>query len=125
MIIDIDKSKLKRDYITNPLKFNKTRCEKPFKEDLKYLYIELNMSVSDLLSYFNKTNHGLIEKWLKEYNIHKSSDLKVKARQRTKFSKYGNENYNNRNKFIKTCQQKYDVNNVFQSNIIKEKTNQN
>ena len=124
MIIDIDKSKLKRDYIINPLKFNKTRCEKPFKEDLEYLYLELNMSVSDLLSYFNKTNRGLIEKWLKEYNIHKSSDLKVKARQRTKFNKYGDENYNNRNEFIKTCQQKYAVNNVFQSDVIKEKSKQ-
>ena len=44
----IDKSKLKRDYITNPLK----RGEIPFKEDIEYLYIELNIvkTVKDVTS---------------------------------------------------------------------------
>ena len=43
--MNIDVSKLKRDYISNPLYKSKNGKgnEKPYKEDFIYLYLKLNM----------------------------------------------------------------------------------
>lgn len=78
----IDKSKLKRDYITNPLKkviFNpltkRYSFEKPLKEDLEYLYLELNLNYQQLQSIFN-VNQSLISFALKQNNIIKKHQYK-------------------------------------------------
>ena len=43
--------KFKRDYIKNPLKISQYSkyTENPFKEDLEYLYITLNISLKQLM----------------------------------------------------------------------------
>ena len=65
---NVDINRLKRDYEKNPLdkvfkeiyiegtnKLNSRRyvIEKPCKEDIEYLYIELNIPLKDILGYFN------------------------------------------------------------------------
>ena len=61
---------------------------------------------------------------IKKYGIYscstKCSSFKNKL---TKKEKYGDENYNNRDKSKETCLEKYGVENVQQDNDIKEKTN--
>lgn len=39
----------------------------------------------------------------------------------TKFEHFGNEYYNNREKYIQTCKEKFGVENVFQSELVKDK----
>ena len=54
-----------------------------------------------------------------------SSDENVKLKTKsTLLEKYGTTNYNNREQCIKTCQEKYGCDNVFQDNTIKEKIKQ-
>ena len=48
--MNIDTTRLTRDYTEQPL----GKLEKPAKEDLEYLFKELNMTVEDLTKYFNK-----------------------------------------------------------------------
>ncbi|MDY5928636.1 MAG: hypothetical protein SPJ27_01175, partial [Candidatus Onthovivens sp.] len=86
---------------------------------IKYLYITLNKSKSTIVDDLN-INSKLLNKILKENNILKSkeminkskSDGKIKAYlekpeiknkiKQTKLERYGNENYNNREKFKET-----------------------
>lgn len=49
-----------------------------------------------------------------------SKEFKRKAKH-TKLKKYGDENYNNREKYKNTCKTKYGVENTFQSDEVKEK----
>ena len=56
---NIDKSKLKRDYIKEPLQkiyksnsFLNFKWELPSDDDIKYLYIDLNLSLDDLVTIF-------------------------------------------------------------------------
>ena len=49
---NIDENKLLRDYVNNPLQHIETEkgkpLELPYKEDLQYLYIELNLRRKDI-----------------------------------------------------------------------------
>ena len=77
--LGIDTSKLKRDYIKNPLKriIRKTggiKYELPYKEDLEYLYIELNIPRNKLYKIFN-CKERLLKKWLRLFNINKNKNL--------------------------------------------------
>lgn len=88
---NIDKSKLKRDYIQHPLMKGfggQSKGEKPFKEDLVYLYIELNLKREVLEEYFSRCSRTL-KLWFKEYNIHKSMSLIHKNINQTNLKKYG------------------------------------
>lgn len=80
---NIDLSKLSRDYIKFPLKRNGvsklcTLIEYPLKEDLEYLYIELNLSVNLISRIFNWNNITL-SKIIKNYNIVKTKENKIKS----------------------------------------------
>ena len=61
---------LKRNYLENPLK----KGEKPFYEDLLFLYINQNLSLDKLVDFFlvSKTT---ITKWLKFYKIKKNQKI--------------------------------------------------
>ena len=64
----IDVNKLKRNYILNPIHISKNGIgsEIPYKDDLEYLYIELNMSTKELMLYFNVTRR-IFQRWIKVY----------------------------------------------------------
>lgn len=124
----IDKSKLKRNYLKEPLKITKNGrgSEKPYKEDLNYLYIELNISIKDLHNIFS-WSYSTFSRWLKYYNIKKPifkieknitiTNLKkygvpyysgdITKSKRTRLEKYGDENYNNRGKVKETLFKHY------------------
>lgn len=72
---NVDYSILLRDYIKNPLKLGCNQytnpAEMPFKEDLEYLYIKLNIPRNVLCDYFN-CGVTKWKKWIKHYNIKKS-----------------------------------------------------
>lgn len=136
---NIDVSKLKRDYIKNPLLLG----EQPHKDDLELLYIKYDISLNDILKLFNHKQTTFYT-WLKKYNIKKdiinvrakgSKTLKLKIdttpqfkeqcckkSKQTRLEKYNDENYNNKEKNKQTCLNKYGVDNVFQLDEIKEKS---
>ena len=143
IMIEIDTNKLKRDYQKYPLKIIKRgkNSELPFKEDLEYLYIELNMSLNEITSYFNVDNN-IFYSWLKNFNIKKDRKLSSERKKQTclekygceyvlqnkkirekanqtKIEKYGDKNYNNIEKYKQTCLEKYGVDNI--SKITREK----
>ena len=141
-MIEFDKTNLKRDYIFNPLKRIKINTptgytfERPYKEDLEYLYNTVNLSIKDLQLYFGLTRR-IIQTILKEYGIKKDKANKInhkkyseeeknhmiqKMRQ-TKLERYGDENYNNRRKTKQTCLEKYGCENVNQRHISKDTLN--
>ena len=71
---NIDKSKLKRDYILNPLRKSKqgfiTKIEEPYKEDIHFLY---NICMLVLLIYLNilmYQQHHFINGYLKRKISH-------------------------------------------------------
>ena len=66
---EIDISRLTRDYIKYPLKPE----ENPSKNDLEYLFIELNWSRKELAAYFNR-GRGFISNLYKRYGICKTQD---------------------------------------------------
>ena len=66
---EIDISRLTRDYIKYPLKPE----ESPSKNDLEYLFIELNWSRKELAAYFNR-GRGFISNLYKRYGIYKTQD---------------------------------------------------
>ena len=74
----INIKKLKRDYFSNPLIIsrNSNITEFPHQEDLKYLYIDLNLTKSDLKNIF-KCSLGPINKWLKIFNIVKPNEKRI------------------------------------------------
>lgn len=72
---NVNYNRLLRDYQKNPLHIGinqyTEKSEKPFKEDLEYLYIELNIPRKIICEYFN-CKPTKFKKWCKEYNIKKS-----------------------------------------------------
>ena len=62
--------KLKRNYIENPLKPR----EKPYKEDIVFLYIDCNLPLNELAKFFNVCQ-STFANWLKFYNIKKPRNL--------------------------------------------------
>ena len=150
MVLKEDLLKLKRDYIKNPLNISTSiKSEKPFKEDLEYLYITLNYSENDLLLLF-KVSSPTFRKWCKFYNIIKDKNLVNKniskgilnksledkdywAKRRNKtqqtcLDKYGKKYYLSteefKNKSKLTCLNKYNTDYIFKSNNFKEKSKQ-
>ena len=125
----IDSSKLKRDYIKNPVKviYGKRNSDKPYKEDLKYLYIKMNLSYQSLISYFN-VSQSTITKWLKYYNIKKDKKLESINREKSVLKKYGVKNAHQSNlikeKIKQTCLEKYGVENPAQLKEVQEKQKQ-
>ena len=132
-IFNINLLKLKRNYIEEPLNNDKSKNfnEKPFKEDLEYLYLELNLSVEEITKCFG-WSRDRIYYWIKLYKIIKPKELCVKHMEKTnlekygdrycvknnkvkkkikqtKLEKYGDENYINIDKIKQTNLEKYGV----------------
>ncbi len=98
---NIDKSKLKRDYILNPLKKinNKTPTNKFYREyehidkdDLYYLYIICRLSIRILGNEIFLIQPNNIKRQLNIYNIKKSQKQIQLDRKYTNLLKYGVEN---------------------------------
>lgn len=81
----IDSSKLKRDYQKFPLKKIGRRREVPFKEDLEYLFLDLNFPVRILQKYL-KCDEQLQLKWFKDLNVKRKS-YKLRTISTAEFSK--------------------------------------
>ena len=79
----IDTTKLTRDFEILPLLKN----EKLNKEDLEYLFIDLNMSEIEISNYLNR-NRNTIRTWSKSYGIKKNKDSINKIRNNTLKKKY-------------------------------------
>ena len=114
---NIDKSKLKRDYIKYPLikgTGSQNKGEMPYKEDLKYLYIELNLRRSFIEQYFQQCSRT-IKLWCKHFNLHKSSENIHKNSIITNIVRYNYPNpFSNqdvKNKYKFTMEQRYGVTN--------------
>ena len=162
---NVDITKLKRDYEKNPLgkifkeiyikdtnKLNSRRyiIEKPYKEDIEYLYIELNIPLKDILGYFNlkhftfgeirrfygikksySAQHENTEKYyIKNYGVKSASCLKeIKEKlEQTCLERYGVKHSSQckkiKNKIKQTNIERYGVENPQQCERIKEKTKQ-
>ena len=128
---NMDIKRLQRDYIDNPLK----RGEKPNKDDLEYLYLELNMGKNDLCKYLNVSSTTL-QRILHSFDIKKTNEqLQELAKkglgcsspfcrkethiksQQTKFKRYGDEKYNNSQKNKETSMYRYGVSNPSKKHI--------
>lgn len=78
----VDSTKLKRDYIKNPL----GKKDPPYKEDLEYLYLELNLDIAEIADFLN---YRTIFKYFNFYKIKKPKDLLYQCRARKNIEKYG------------------------------------
>lgn len=89
------------------------------KEEIIKYYIEENHSWKETLEYFNISN-TIFAKICKYYEIKKPKDLKMEQVRKSKLERYGDINFNNRDKSKQTCLDKYGCENVFQrEDIIK------
>ena len=74
----INKTKLLRDYENNPLKYLKYRnngpikykLEEPYREDIEYLYNEINLTFKELKEFLNISDSSL-KRILKKFQIKK------------------------------------------------------
>ena len=94
---NIDLNRLSRDYLKFPLKRipNKKsgwNYEVPPKEDIEYLYLELNLPKNILQIIFNVCNFSVC-KWIKKYSLIKSRKMIIECIERTNLKKYGRTNY--------------------------------
>jgi hypothetical protein len=128
-MVYIDDTKLKRNYRLNPLILSriKGKTETPYYEDLLYLYIELNLSIKELIEYFN-CSPAFVGRCLKKYNIKKPKELKNEIRKKTNLRLYGTTDGAHSElaciKRQETIKKRYGCENVFQSEYIKNKSKQ-
>lgn len=120
----IDFTKLRRNYLIQPLKLNKSSryTEMPFYEDLQYLYITLNLTKNELSKIFN-CSIGPITRWIKLYNIKKSNEKRIDSIKHVLLEKKKDPNYQLKinNKREEKNLSLYGVRNCFQSKEKKEK----
>ena len=83
------KQHLTRDYVANPLKDK----EFPVYADLKYLYIDCNLTYEEVAKYFNNVKRSRVSSWVKRMNLTKPLKLKAKCIERIQFEKYGVKSY--------------------------------
>lgn len=85
-----------------------------------------NINLEDIIKYYDVENHtieesakffniscGMFLGVLNYYNFHKSKDAHIANIKKAKLNKYGDENYNNRQKAESTCIEKYGISNPF------------
>ena len=87
---NIDISKLKRNYFISPVVVSKSikKNERPYREDLEYLYIELNIPRKELCQIFG-WNINSFDNWIKYYKIKKPRELSIKHMYDTNLERYG------------------------------------
>lgn len=114
---------LLRDYEKCPLK----RGEKIIEEDLRYLYLDLNLSDYELMYLFGKSQY-YIQHNRYIYGIYKSKEQIIAKRGKTNLETYGVKcplvNKEVHEKSRVTCLRKYGVENVMQSKEIQERFKQ-
>lgn len=112
--------RLSRDFSLEPL----IPAERPSKEDLLYLLIELNWTRLQIANYFSRSE-SQVKRWLHDYQIKKPKSLKGESIRRGVMQKYGVENISQlqeiKDKKEQKSLDKYGVKNVFSSEEIKEK----
>lgn len=126
---NIDLNKLSRDYLKFPLKRQNSSkysklLEYPTKEDLEYLYIELNLTSNFVAQYFGISMNPKFWEIIKLYNIPKGRKLTFETIKRTKIKKYGSTSYNNLEKRKQTCLERFGVDNALKSKEKREKIKQ-
>ena len=129
----IDVSKLTRDYQKFPLKKNLVYVERLkqkrwlFEEipeqDLRYLYVECNLRQTDLQKYFGVSD-TFLRPLFKKFNIEKSIDKIKKTNRETCLERYGDENFNNQEKYRQTCLKRYGKESTNQVESVKKKQNE-
>lgn len=127
----IYKSRLKRDYIENPLQKIKIntptgyKWEYPYKEDLEYLYLELNLPIL-ILSHFFQISKKVCYKLIKLYNLIKSKSMIAESTKKTNQLLYGVESYTQtdeyKRKYKETCLKKYGVESFTKSDTYHQKS---
>lgn len=123
---NIDITKLKRDYLINPLKYIKfsNNSEKPYKDDLVYLYNELNIRRKEIAKLFNVSD-GILKHWLKYYKIQKPINLRMNNLFKYLEANFGTKNISSieeiKNKKIITYMKHFGTKHPVQSEIIKNK----
>lgn len=80
--------------------------EQVSKEDLERYYVEENHSKVETQTHFNLTEYGL-SVLFKQYGIRKGKKKVISLRKETSLERYGDENYNGREKFKRTYESKY------------------
>lgn len=112
--------RLSRNFSLEPL----VPAERPTKEDLLYLLIELNWTRIQIASYFNRSE-SQVKRWLHDYQIKKPKSLKGEAIRKGVMQKYGVENISQlqetKDKKEQKALDKYGVKNVFSSEEVKER----
>lgn len=128
-LYNIDKTKLKRDYIKYPIKLTKNGkgSESPSKEELEYLYIDLNIKLDDLYKFFG-VNIWNVSRWLSIYGIKKDYKNISKNIIQTNYERYGCvssamlQEY--KDKIRNTCIERYGCDYVVQTDEFKNKAKQ-
>lgn len=83
-------------------------------EQLKDYYINDNNTFDNTLQYFHLSNSELLF-LIQHYSLYKDKRLSKVHADATKQNKYGDENYNNRERAVQTCLEKYNVDNPFKN----------
>ena len=127
---NVDINRLSRDYLKYPLnviRYGLHCSEKPTKEDIVYLYIELNISQKDICSFFN-IGVTTFTRWKCGYSIKKQQNQIVKNRVATCQEQYSVTNTTKllhvRQKMKASCLDKYGVEYPTQLTSTKDKSKQ-
>lgn len=77
-MINVDITRLKRNYKEQPIKKKNKQlyAEAPFEDDLRYLYLELNMTVGEVAEYIG-VSKSAISSWLSKMNITKPKEMRI------------------------------------------------
>ena len=114
--------KLSRDYQQLPLKrYKNNKLELPLKEDVELLFNYYNLTMKELGKYFNLSN-GSIGNILLKYKIKKDNSKRISKIKSTKLERYGDENYNNREKMKETNVKLFGVDSYSKTKEYIEKT---
>ena len=119
--MEIDHSKLKCDYKNNPLK----RGEQPDKDDVKYLFLTLNLGVEECAEICGCTVRKIRLVCI-EQGYKKTEEQRTECRNRTVLKKYGCANVSQLENIKEVKKEKsiekYGVDNVAKAKEVKEKT---
>ena len=129
MIPSIDISRLSRDYSKVPAAYNsKSRTYEniPF-EDLKYLYLELNLSCQEISDFLGIPAPSIWHRLWKE-NLKKENSLRQECRKRTSLAIYGTESPTQsdivKQKISENCLKKFGVSNPAKLESVQKKMKQ-
>lgn len=116
----LDKN-LSRNYQENPLK----RGEKPCKEDLAYLYLQVNLTSKEICEIISKSETQT-RAYFREYKLKKTTEQKAECLKRINLEKFGVDNpaklQSVQGKMRATCLARYGVENGKQAECVKEKS---